>query len=232
MIRSDERNQVKGAHHADHAEDGFGHGDKAEKDDERPHREMGRHAGRGAQGGHVESGGHDESTGKGPHTKAQPKGDMGASVSGVGGAKAAEAKHTREHVSQEHDERMSHSDQGGKAGEGSSMSGVGAAKSAQSRKQADDMKEQLGEHKGGVRGGRGITREHVEADHVIGDGGSVGTHSAEGMSDMASSKANRKEAMEPEREENEQAAMGRERTTPSKNTMGWGERETVGKHTI
>jgi hypothetical protein len=38
--------------------------------------------------------------------------------------------------------------------------------------------------------------------------------------------------VEPEREENEKAAMGRERTTPTKHTMGHGERETVAKHTI
>jgi hypothetical protein len=228
MIRSDERKQIHGAHHAEHAEDGFGaHGfDQAEKDDEKPHREIGR-----SSGGRVESGGHDESTGRGPHTMRQPKGDEGASTSGVGAAKRAEASHTREHVSHEHDEKISHSDQGGKAGEGSSMSGVGAARTAQARKQRDDEREQLGEHKH-VSGGRGIKRETVDADHVMGDGGEIGTSSAEGMSDMASGKANRKEAMEPEREENEKAAMGRERTVPTKNTMGHGERETVAKHTI
>lgn len=83
-----------------------------------------------------------------------------------------------------------------------------------------------------VRGGKGIERSTVDADHVIGAGGPVGTKSAEGDTDMASAKANRKEAMEPEREDNEKAAMGRERTVPTKNTMGHGQRETVGKHTI
>lgn len=83
-----------------------------------------------------------------------------------------------------------------------------------------------------VKGGRGIMHETVDAEHVMGTGGPVGTHSAEGESDMASSKANRKEGMEPEREENEQAAVGKERTVAHKNTMGHGERETISKHTI
>jgi hypothetical protein len=219
MIRSDERKQIHGAHHAEHAEEGFGSG--------------GFHSDRPgvAAGGRVESGGHAESTGRGPHTKREPKGDEGASTAGVGAAKRAEAAHTREHVSHEHDEKISRSDQGGKAGEGSSMSGVGDARKAQARKQRQDEDEQLGEH-GHVSGGRGIKRVSVDADHVIGDGGSIGTSSAEGMSDMASSKANRKEAMEPEREENEKSAMGRERSIATKNTMGHGERETIAKHTI
>ena len=223
MNRSDERRQIQGAHHAGHHEDGFG----ADGFDEPKSSRIGVKS-----GGRVESGGHDESTGRGPHTKAEPKGDEGASNSGVGAAKRAEASHTRGGVSHEHDDKISRSDQGGKAGEGSSMSGVGGARSAQSRKQEADRDEQLGEHKGGVRGGREIKRETVDADHVIGDGGAIGTHAAEGMSDMASSKANRKEAMEPEREDQEKAAMGRERTVPSKNTMGHGERETVARHTI
>jgi hypothetical protein len=83
-----------------------------------------------------------------------------------------------------------------------------------------------------VHGGRGIMHESVEAENVIGTGGDVGVASAEGESDMASGKANRKEAMEPEREENEKAAMGRDRTVAHKNTMSHGERETVGRHTI
>jgi hypothetical protein len=203
-------------------------GDEVEEDDARG---GGRKIGVRA-GGRVEYAGHDLSTGKGPHTKAQPKGDMGASVAGVGEAKAAEAVHTREHVSQEHDQRMAHSDQGGKAGEGSSMSGVGDARRAQARKQKDDLDEQLGEHAHVSSGPRGIKRVSVDADHVMGDGASLGAGSAEGFADMASSKANRKEAMEPEREMNEKAAMGRERTVPTKNTMGHGERETIAKHTI
>jgi hypothetical protein len=229
MNRSDERRQISGAHHAEHAEEGFGgHGfDEEEKDDERG---AGKRIGV-SSGGRVESGGHDESTGKGPHTKAEPKGDMGASVAGVGEARRITEGRAREHVSHEHDERMSHGDQGGKAGEGSSMSGVGDAKRAQARKQAEDREEQLGEHKH-VSGGRGIKHVSVDADHVIGDGGEIGTSSAEGFADSASSKANRKEAMEPEREENEKAAMGRERSVPTKNTMGHGERETIAKHTI
>lgn len=73
---------------------------------------------------------------------------------------------------------------------------------------------------------------HIDADHVIGDGGGKGSPDADTFSDMASSGANRKEAGEPEREVAEQAAMGRDRATPHKNVMGHGERETVAKHTI
>lgn len=83
-----------------------------------------------------------------------------------------------------------------------------------------------------ISGGRGIMRETVEAENVMGDGGKIGVKSAEGESDMASAKANRKEAGEPERESNEKAAMGRERSVPTKNTMGWGERETKSCHTV
>jgi hypothetical protein len=81
-------------------------------------------------------------------------------------------------------------------------------------------------------GGRGIMHESVEAENVIGDGGKIGVSSAEGESDMASGKANRKEAGEPEREENEKAAIGRDRSVPHKNAMGWGERETKSEHTV
>ena len=96
----------------------------------------------------------------------------------------------------------------------------------------EDNASQEGDESDEVRGGRGIMHESVEAENVIGSGGKVDVASAEGESDMASGKANRKEAMEPEREENEKAAMGRERTVAHKNTMGHGERETVAKHTI
>ena len=67
---------------------------------------------------------------------------------------------------------------------------------------------------------------------VMGSGGGVSVKGAEGTSDMASAGANRKEAMEPEREANEKAAMGREREVPTKNVMGHGERETKAHHTI
>lgn len=117
-------------------------------------------------------------------------------------------------------------------GEDSSMArSPAAAHRGAETHEREERREELGEHHE-VKSGRGITREHVDADHVIGSGGSIGTHSAEGESDMASAKANRKEAMEPEREENEKAAMGHERSVPTKNTMGHGERETIAKHTI
>lgn len=204
--------------------------DEEVMDDERGGKRIGLRGG-GAEGGRVEMGGGPLSTGKGPHTMAQPKGDMGASVAGVGEARKAEMPHVTGGVSREHDMKMTSPGQGGKTGEGSSMSGVGEARMAQSRHQKADMDEQLGEHKM-VSSGRGMKRQAVDADHVIGDGGEIGMMSAEGMADMASSRANRKEAMEPEREMDEKMAMGRERTPPTKNTMGWGERETIAKHTI
>ena len=83
-----------------------------------------------------------------------------------------------------------------------------------------------------ISGGRGIMHESVEAENVIGSGGKIGVKSADLESDMASSKANRKEADEPERERNEEAAIGRAPSVPTKNTMGWGERETKSCHTV
>lgn len=177
---------------------------------------------------HVEHGGHDESTGKGPHTKAESRGGLRASVSGAGSTKAATAGHVEEHDSHERDHKMSKSGHEAMAGDKGSPSGT---RRAQSAHMSDSKDEERGEHKGGVSGGRAIKKVDVDADHVIGLGASA-ANSAEGFADMASSKANRKEADEPEREMNEKAAMGQERSTPSKNTMGWGERETVGKHTI
>jgi hypothetical protein len=117
-------------------------------------------------------------------------------------------------------------------GEDSSMArSRGAAHAGAEKHEREERAQEEGEHHE-VKGGRGIMHETVEADHVIGTGGKVGVKSAEGESDMASAKANRKEADEPERERNEEAAMGRERTVPHKNTISWGERETVAKHTI
>jgi hypothetical protein len=101
-------------------------------------------------------------------------------------------------------------------------------------KRSDTPKEMFGKVAGDnvISGGREIKHETVEADNVMGTGGDVGVSSAEGESDMASSKANRKEAGEPERERNEEAAMGRERSVPYKNVMGHGERETKSEHTV
>lgn len=107
----------------------------------------------------------------------------------------------------------------------------GAAHAGAERHEREEHAIEEGEHHE-VKGGRGIMREHVDADHVIGKGGGVETASAEAEPDMASAKANRKEAMEPERERNEEAAMGRERSVPAKNVIGHGERETIAKHTI
>lgn len=116
--------------------------------------------------------------------------------------------------------------------------GAGMARSPEAARRGEERIEraestaQSGDEHDVVKAGRAIKHETVEAEHVIGSGGRVGTSSAEGESDMASAKANRKEAGEPEREEQEKAAMGRERSVPTKNTIGWGERETVARHTI
>lgn len=173
---------------------------------------------------HVQKGGHDVSTGKGPHTKAEPKHGMGAGDSGH--PKSSGKLNVTEHDSHESDHKMGGGEKG--AGLAGAPSGTRAA---QSQHMTESHNERRGEKT--VKGGRGTMKSgSVDADHVIGDGGAIRTAGAEGFSDMASSKANRKEAGEPEREANEQAAMGRERSVPSKNTMGWGERETVGKNTI
>lgn len=157
--------------------------------------------------------------------------ETGASMArSPGEARRDEEADVTEHVSREHDDPMK-----GSEGEDSSMARTraGAKRGAEAHEKYERHEEE-GEHKE-VRGGRGIMHEKVDADHVMGKGGAVGVESAEGEADMASSKANRKEAMEPEREANEQAAMGgrhREPSVPTKNTMGHGERETVAKHTI
>ena len=137
-------------------------------------------------------------------------------------ARRDEEKDDVEHVSREADDR-----EGPAEGEMSSMARTpaGARRGAEQHREYEDRAQ---------RGDRDVVRGG-QADHVFGPGaetGEFGTATAEGMADMASGKANRKEAGEPEREANEKAAMGRERTPAHKNTMGHGERETIAKHTI
>lgn len=109
--------------------------------------------------------------------------------------------------------------------------GLGSTKNAQSRHM--DESEGVGRHEKTVKsGGREVGKKMVEAENVMGKSSVGASSTAEGFSDMASAGANRKEAGEPEREEAEKSAMGRERSVPTKNTMGHGERETVAKHTI
>lgn len=101
------------------------------------------------------------------------------------------------------------------------------------REQTAQRADQEGDESDVVKSGRGIGVKSVEAEHVMGDeGDSIRTATAEGEPDMASASANRKEAMEPEREEDEKAAIGKDRTVAHKNAMGWGEREVEAKHTI
>lgn len=143
-------------------------------------------------------------------------------------ARKGEEPHAMGHDSHEHDEKDPAQSTDGGASMARSPSRAKAAEGRSQSEQKHDMKED----REVVSGGRGIKHEHVDADHVIGTGGRVGVKSAEGEPDMASAGANRKEAMEPEREENEKAAIGREREVAHKNTMGHGERETKAHHTI
>lgn len=159
------------------------------------------------------------------------KSGMGASMArSPGTARKDEESHVEGGTSKERDSgRMPKMREAGMA------DSPKASRSEQDREMSADHKEELGEHKGGVSSGpRSVKHHEVEADHVIGDGGEIGVSSAEGHSDNASAKANRKEAGEPEREENEKMAMGgeREKSVAHKNVMGHGERETIGKHTI
>lgn len=141
-------------------------------------------------------------------------------------ARAKEDKVGEEHVSKEHGDPMGHES------EDSSMArSPSAAHAGAERHEREERKEELGE-RGTVKSGRGIMHKSIEADHTMGEGGSMRVAGAEGEPDMASSRANRKEAMEPEREAQEKAAMGPERSVAHKNSMGHGERETVAKHTI
>jgi hypothetical protein len=132
-----------------------------------------------------------------------------------------------EKVSSEPDDAMDEHES-----EDSSMARTPAAAKRGAVRHEHEERSIEGKHHDSVSGGREIMHESVDADHVIGVGGRVGTASAEGEPDMASAKANRKEAGEPEREENEKAAMGKERSVAAKNVIGHGERETVAKHTI
>ncbi len=135
---------------------------------------------------------------------------------------------TDEHAQHEHHRAEMHQHMGG-GGEGASMArSPAAAHSAASREPG--LKGGIADHS--VSSGRGIKSGQVEAEHTMGSKDSVGVKSAEGEPDMASSKANRKEQGEPEREMAEQHAMGHEREVPVRNAMGHGMRETKANHTI
>jgi len=162
---------------------------------------------------------------------------MGHGVAGTASspraARRMQMPEAMEHVSKEHDDPISHPEVGGL------NASMERAPAGSKRAQAEFMKkshaEELGE-RGKYTNRQGVYRKPVEADHVIGEGGSHEMRTAEAIPEMTGSKAQRKEAGEPEREEDEMAAMGaKEDEQPRaahKNTMGWGERETVAKHTI
>jgi hypothetical protein len=157
--------------------------------------------------------------------------EMGAGVArSPGAARADEDRISKGRVSREKDDPERQVEEEGE--DASQARSRGAAHADEAREMREEHAEEGKRGKDTVSGGRGIMRETVEADHVIGEGGKIGVKSAEGESDMASAGANRKEAGEPEREQNEKAAMGRERSVPHKNAMAHGERETVAKHTI
>ena len=148
-----------------------------------------------------------------------------------GAARRAEAADDTERVSRERDDPMREVEEKGE--DASDARSPGAARRTQTKHDAEDRTEES-DRSGSdeVRGGRGMMHEKVDADHVIGTGGSVGVESAEGEVDGESAKAERKEAMEPERAMNEERATRGERTVSHKNTIGHGERETIGRHTI
>lgn len=96
----------------------------------------------------------------------------------------------------------------------------------------------------GGKGGSGMAGHKVTAEHIMGEHESPHAAGAESMPDDASAKANRKEAMEPERERDEKAAVesrgiahrhtmgGTGGPAHGQHTMGHGERKMTGKHTI
>lgn len=92
-------------------------------------------------------------------------------------------------------------------------------------------------------GGASAGSKSVESSHVMGTKESVTAAGAEGFSDDASSKANRKEAGEPQREAAEKSAVTKNEVKHSgtigggsggecahKNVIGHGQRETVAKN--
>ena len=104
-------------------------------------------------------------------------------------------------------------------------------KRAESRYQSEAMDQQ----KRGERVSMDAKHKAVDADHAIGSGAPVGGMSAEGFTEETTSRAQRKEDGEPEREADEMAAMGnrgKSRMPSTKNVMGHGERATIAKHTI
>lgn len=121
----------------------------------------------------------------------------------------------------------------------------GAAHSAEAREQSEDLAEQQRPESVKSTDNALDTGKSVESHHVMGGRSSVHAEGAEAETDLASAKANRKEASEPEREEDEKSAMGsnevehkttlggaRRSSVANKNTMGHGERTAVAKHTI
>ena len=145
-------------------------------------------------------------------------------------ARAAQAEHDKE----------AHAEEGGMAGvgkgrgshgDGSAMArSPGAAKSATSK----DQGEQKSEMSGGSED-HGMAGKSVESHAVMGGNETVHAKGAEEKTDNASSKANRKENEEPEREAAEKRAIGRTEVrhsgtagdghtgyVPAKNVMGSG----------
>jgi hypothetical protein len=126
----------------------------------------------------------------------------------------------------------------------------GGASMARSKSAAkEDMSDAMsggGPKKHEVSTERGIGTKTVEAHGAIGSHNAVQAKGAEGDTDMASSKANRKENYEPEREAAEKRAIDNDRVehsgtfgsgrhgtaVPTKHTMGHGEREPKASNTV
>ena len=133
----------------------------------------------------------------------------------------------------------------GTEGEDSSMArSPGKARSDTTASQAAQRSE-MSEGTRTVKSGNAPKSKEVESHNVMGEVEEVSAKGAEGVTDMASSKANRRENEEPERERDEKAAIkGGVRHSGTfgvgeggkpavgKNVMGSGFRETVAKNTI
>ena len=160
-----------------------------------------------------------------------------------GAARAAEAAEERAEKSPSEDHAGKPE---GHEGENSSMArSPGAAKSATAKEESHQRSEM---HEGAtsVSSGRAPKSKSVESEHVFGDKDAVEAKGAEGITDMASSKGNRRENEEPERERDEKAAMsgrtvrhsgtvggdGAGGEAKGEHLMGHGFRETVAKNTI
>ena len=133
----------------------------------------------------------------------------------------------------------------GHEGEDSSMGKSPAATRRETTASQAHQRSEMSEGKRSVSSGSAPGSKEVETHNAMGSEEEVSAKGAEGVTDMASSKGNRRENEEPERERDEKAAIkGGVRHSGTfgdgpggkpaegKNLMGHGFRETVAKNTI